>query len=461
MHRRSTSQVRRDATTNGSTCARAGETTRVNGNDSLRVYFEEIAEYPLLSRDEEIEVAQQIEAGRNELRAAVMSTPLAARYVAELAERYRSGKIPLDALFGPPDDENDKSAANARATAFCLRARRIATMTREFFEPDSTHRASSAAGERHRQERRMAEAVSTCELPDEHVERICGKLLEAYRSLKTRKQPYESAPDAKAAASVRAFTGLAEVELHRVVLAIEQCRHRMNEAKDRLVTANLRLVIAIAKQYRTVGATFPDLVQEGNCGLMRAVESFDWRLGFKFSTYAKWWIRSFILDCVENQTPVVRIPKHMRDTKSRIRRSAAHLAADLGRAPFIEEIAAHAGITPEKAKTAIAAENDAHSLDAPLGDDTDDLPLVERIGDPSIAAVEDIVEFAGVDRGIAAEIGTLRDRDAAIVCSRHGIGGNTEPELLREVGARLGISRERVRQIERATLRNLRTRKRG
>lgn len=459
MPRRSTSQARQNGNTNSDARTDGRDALRGNGGDSLRTYFDEIAEYPLLSRDEEIEVAQRIEAGRNELRTTVMSTPLAARYVAELAERYTCGKIPLETLLGSPGDEGTDDTDKKRASAFCRRARRIATMTRRFFEPESEHGDSNAVDER-RLKRRMSEAVSACELPDQHVERISAKLLQAYRSLKVGSHPAGSSPNSNAA-SVRAFTGLTEVELRRVVLAIEAARRRTNEAKNQLVTANLRLVVAIAKQYRTTATTFPDLVQEGNCGLMRAVESFDWKLGFKFSTYAKWWIRSFVLDCIESQTPVVRIPKHMRDTKSRIRRSASYLTQELGRAPSIEEIAAHAGITAEKTRMAIAAENDAQSLDAPLGEAADDLLLSEKVADPAIPPIEDRIEFAGVDRGVAARIDMLENRSAAIVCRRHGMGDEAEPELLREVGARFGISRERVRQIERAGLRSLRTKKPG
>jgi RNA polymerase primary sigma factor len=452
MHRLSTSQAPR----NGNT-----PTTTTAGGDSLRTYFDEIAEYPLLSREEEIDVAKQIEAGRAEVRTAAISTPLAARYVTELAERYRLGRIPLDAVLGPTDDAEGEEAENERASTFCRRARRIETMARKFFDLDSTRSSSSTAGERRQLKECMTEAIGKCELPNELVEKICEKLLEAYCSLQTQQRNAGTPAKAELRAAVRNFTGLTEAELRPVVRAIEKGRSRTNDAKNRLVTANLRLVVTIAKQYRTGAATFPDLVQEGNCGLMRAVESFDWTLGFKFSTYAKWWIRSFVLDCIESQAPVVRIPKHMRDTKSRIRRSTSCLAEDLGRAPSIEEIAEDAGITREKVRLAIASENDACSLDAPLGDDPDDLLLVERIGDPAIPAVEELIEFAGFDAGIVASIDKLGNRRAAIVSKRHGIGDEKEPELLREVGARFGISRERVRQIERAALRNLRTKKCG
>jgi DNA-directed RNA polymerase sigma subunit (sigma70/sigma32) len=348
MHRLSTSQAPR----NGNT-----PTTTTAGGDSLRTYFDEIAEYPLLSREEEIDVAKQIEAGRAEVRTAAISTPLAARYVTELAERYRLGRIPLDAVLGPTDDAEGEEAENERASTFCRRARRIETMARKFFDLDSTRSSSSTAGERRQLKECMTEAIGKCELPNELVEKICEKLLEAYCSLQTQQRNAGTPAKAELRAAVRNFTGLTEAELRPVVRAIEKGRSRTNDAKNRLVTANLRLVVTIAKQYRTGAATFPDLVQEGNCGLMRAVESFDWTLGFKFSTYAKWWIRSFVLDCIESQAPVVRIPKHMRDTKSRIRRSTSCLAEDLGRAPSIEEIAEDAGITREKVRLAIASEN--------------------------------------------------------------------------------------------------------
>jgi RNA polymerase primary sigma factor len=386
--------------------------------DGTSSYLGQLARVPLLTREGEIEIAKRIEACEHEVLAALGDCKTGRNIVSEMGAALRRGD---------------------------LRARDV---VRGFDEEDPGWEDA----ERRRVLRHVAKVASAGASTEDVTAALVGMRLTPRAVDAMVRELVTAASDSKAPAGERR-------RLRGVAAAIAEADGRAVAARAELVRANLRLVIAFAKRYVNRGLPMLDLVQEGNIGLMRAVEKFEYRRGFKFSTYATWWIRQAITRALADQSRTIRTPVHVAETISRVNRASQALVQELGRRPTLAEIADAIGAPVEKVQIAMRCMHEPKSLDAPLGIEGEstlgDLVEDARVPSPLQAAIQ-----TALSDEAERLLETLTPREATILRMRFGLGGSGEHSL-EQVGERFGVTRERIRQIEAKALARLKVRARN
>ncbi len=379
--------------------------------DPVRLYLGEMGRVPLLTAAQEVEIGRRIEAGQTELKGALSAVPKAMRELADIGEKLRRGELLADAVLVSGDGTE-------------LGREELRPVLRSFARLRRHTQATRVPGE--------AIQATVAELPLKPA--LVDSLVAGLRDLSGRE------------------AGLPERRFRALLARIQASDATVCQAKRELTEANLRLVVSIAKRYVRSGMPLLDLVQEGNLGLLRAVDRFQYRRGFKFSTYATWWIRQAITRAIADRGRTIRIPVHVVETLNRVARATRELTAILGREPTPEEIARRTRVPARRVRFVLETSPKTVSLETPVGEDT---PLSELLEDTSIAAPMDELETRDLAREVERALAELKPRERKILCLRFGIGGE-DARTLEEIGNRYGLTRERIRQIEQKALAKLR-----
>jgi RNA polymerase sigma factor (sigma-70 family) len=388
---------------------RAEEAPPPRETDRVRLYFGEMGKVPLLTAAQEVEIGRRIEAGQAKLQEALGAIPMVVRALTQIGDRLRrDASIANDVVVSPTE----------------LNLKGLAPILRSF---DRLRRWSKSMTAR----RPAIQAlVASLPLQPALVDDLVGRVRGA------------SAKEA----------GLPKRRLEALIVRIDRSDAAVRQAKRELTEANLRLVVSIAKRYLRSGIPLLDLVQDGNLGLLRAVDRFQYRRGFKFSTYATWWIRQAITRGIADRGRTIRIPVHLIEILHRVYRTGRELTAELGREPTPEEIAHRARLPAEKVRLVLEATRMTVPLETPIGEDAS---LGDFLEDTSVGSPMDELLTRDLSREVERALASLKPREQRVLRLRFGLGGET-PHTLEEIGQRLEVTRERIRQIETMALAKLR-----
>ncbi len=461
-------------------------------NDPVRLYLREMGIVPLLNREGEVVIAKRIERGQIKTHKAISRSPIAVERLLKIGDDLAAGKASIreTVVFSEQADisvEEDKAEEYMRWTLEGIgnirqnfqvalktwvnliaeqkkvgdkKTKKLLNLRRQ----TARLRLDIAQEIKHLKltERAMQVLISSIRKVVDDIrkyERIISRSEEKLEKKPAAAQKKELLATIEDARSI--LTAIEEkyhlpiVEIKRSFKIISVGEFDTNKAKRELVEANLRLVVSIAKKYTNRGLQFLDLIQEGNIGLMKAVDKFEWRRGYKFSTYATWWIRQAITRAIADQARTIRIPVHMIETINKLIRTSRLLVQELGREPTSEEIAKRMDIPVSKVRKVLKIAQEPISLETPIGEE-EDSHLGDFIEDRSILNPAESVTFSNLREITDEVLATLTPREEKVIKMRFGLGNTGSEHTLEEVGQHFAVTRERIRQIEAKALRKLR-----